>query len=292
MGTARYRKAPPHAIRITEGEVSAAVERIREAEGAKGVGRRERKKALEVHRFCEQILFALREASRARPLVVLDGACGKSYLSFVAAELVFPRLGIEARITGVDEVPERVETCRRIAGALGLPGMAFHAGSLDRVAWPPGVDVAWALHACGAATDQFLARATAAGVRYVLCVPCCHPRLSRGFDEAGIPRSGRMRTRLTDVLLDSARFLRLEAAGYRVDAVEFAGGEVTPRNLMLRADRAPAGRPPADARARLDRLLALFPDLRFGAEATAGPERSPSAPAGSRRTSRGTTGGG
>ena len=66
---------------------------------------------------------------------------------------------------------------------------------------------------------------------------------------------------LGDVRERCSRWLRREAAGYRVDAVEFAGGDVTPRNLMLRAERTPSARRPADAAARLARLVAAFPDL-------------------------------
>jgi len=140
--------------------------------------------------------------------------------------------------------------------------MEFHAGALADVDLPSRVDAAWALHACGDATDQFLARAIRARVRYVLCVPCCHRRIQRGLDAVGLPRSGRLRARIGDALQDSARFLRLEAAGYRVDAVDFAGGDVTPRNLMLRAERTASGRSPADAAARLARLAEVFPDLQ------------------------------
>lgn len=261
MGLARYRKAPPHPRLPTESEVLAEVERIRRAEGARGAGRRERKKALEVHRFCEQIIHALGGAPRSRPLAIVDGACGKSYLSFVARSLVFPLLGIRARILGIDESAERIATCRTIAEALGADDMEFAAGSLRSATLPERVDVAWALHACGPAADQFLERAVGARARYVLCAPCCHRRIDRGFDAVGMPPSGRLRSRLGDVLLDAARFLRLEAAGYRVDAVDFAGGEITPRNLMLRAERTPSGRSPVDAEARLRRLVAAFPDL-------------------------------
>jgi hypothetical protein len=263
VGIARYRKPPPGVAELpSEREVLAAAERIRAAEGVPTFGRRERKKALEVQRFGEQIAFALRGAPRSRPLTILDGACGKSYLSFVARLLLLPRLGLRARIVGVDEVAGRLDTCRTIARNLELEDMEFHAGRLGDVDLPPRIDVAWALHACGEATDQFLARAVRARVRWVLCVPCCHRRIDRGFDDLGLPLTGRIRTRVGDALLDAARFLRLEAAGYRVDAVEFAGGDVTPRNLMLRAERTASGRSPSDAAARLAKLTAAFPELR------------------------------
>ena len=132
MGIAKYRVRPPGTADLpTEREVVAEAERVRAAEGIASFGRRERKKALEVHRFLEQIAFALRGAPRSRPLTVLDGACGKSVLSFVARTLLLPRLGLRARIVGVDEPAERIATCRRIAQSLGLDDMEFHAGALN-----------------------------------------------------------------------------------------------------------------------------------------------------------------
>jgi hypothetical protein len=38
-----------------------------------------------------------------------------------------------------------------------------------------------------------------------------------------------------DILTDALRCQILRLLGYRVDAIEFVGGEHTPRNLMIRA---------------------------------------------------------
>jgi hypothetical protein len=46
-----------------------------------------------------------------------------------------------------------------------------------------------------------------------------------------------MRERLGDLLTDSFRTQILKLLGYRVDAIEFIGGEHTPRNLMIRATK-------------------------------------------------------
>jgi hypothetical protein len=50
-----------------------------------------------------------------------------------------------------------------------------------------------------------------------------------------LTRHGIMRERLGDLLTDSFRTQILKLLGYRVDAIEFVGGEHTPRNLMIRA---------------------------------------------------------
>jgi hypothetical protein len=44
-----------------------------------------------------------------------------------------------------------------------------------------------------------------------------------------------MKERLGDLLTDSLRAQLLRIVGYRVEVIEFVGGEHTPRNLMIRA---------------------------------------------------------
>lgn len=44
-----------------------------------------------------------------------------------------------------------------------------------------------------------------------------------------------MRERLSDLLTDTFRAQIIKLLGYRVEVIEFIGGEHTPRNLMIRA---------------------------------------------------------
>lgn len=44
-----------------------------------------------------------------------------------------------------------------------------------------------------------------------------------------------MKERLGDLLTDSLRAQLLRIVGYRVEVIEFIGGEHTPRNMMIRA---------------------------------------------------------
>jgi hypothetical protein len=46
-----------------------------------------------------------------------------------------------------------------------------------------------------------------------------------------------MKERLGDLLTDALRMQIMKLRGYRVEAIEFIGGEHTPRNLMIRAVR-------------------------------------------------------
>jgi len=50
-----------------------------------------------------------------------------------------------------------------------------------------------------------------------------------------LTRNGIMKERLGDLLTDALRMQILKLSGYRVEAIEFIGGEHTPRNLMIRA---------------------------------------------------------
>ena len=50
-----------------------------------------------------------------------------------------------------------------------------------------------------------------------------------------VTRQGLLKERLGDILTDSIRCQILRLVGYRVEAIEFVGGEHTPRNLMIRA---------------------------------------------------------
>jgi hypothetical protein len=44
-----------------------------------------------------------------------------------------------------------------------------------------------------------------------------------------------LKERLGDILTDAIRAQVLRLLGYRVDVIEFIGGEHTPRNVMIRA---------------------------------------------------------
>jgi len=75
-------------------------------------------------------------------------------------------------------------------------------------------------------------------------VPCCTGRTvvaaARAESRAarlGFPRHAPVRRRFIQAAVDAERTLRLEAAGYQTEVVEFVGATVTPHNLLWRARR-------------------------------------------------------
>ena len=194
-----------------------------------------------------------RVAGGAREHVLVDVACGKSYVLHALAALARPR----ARYIGVDRAPQLIDQCRAAAARIGMAA-TFFTGEIAAAPLPERPDVLVALHACGAATDEAIAAAVRLRVRHALIAPCCHLRPERAFASAmGLPPHGVLRGRLSDALTDARRALQLETAGFEVTAVEFVAATVTPHNLLLRARYVgPTGRAERarDALARLAQL--------------------------------------
>jgi hypothetical protein len=118
-----------------------------------------------------------------------------------------------------------------------------------------GASLVVALHACGAASDAIIDAAIANQTHSVMLVPCCYgdgAALPPHVD-AWCPRSGVLRSRLARAWVDAQRTLRLEAAGYAVEVIEFVAPTVTPHNLLWRAQHTgnPSSRRAKDAGARL-----------------------------------------
>ena len=123
-------------------------------------------------------------------------------------------------------------------------------------------DVAIALHACDTATDDAIAWAVNGGAKLLLIAPCCHHDIQKQIEVApepwgAITKFGLMKERLGDLLTDSLRAQLLRLVGYRVEVIEFVGGEHTPRNLMIRAVKTGAIADAGDE-AKYEQMLALW----------------------------------
>ena len=78
----------------------------------------------------------------------------------------------------------------------------------------------------------------------ILSVPCCQHELFRQIENdtmRPLLKHGLFKERLSALVTDAARASLLETAGYAVQALEFVEGEHTPKNLLLRAVKRPAG---------------------------------------------------
>lgn len=181
----------------------------------------------------------IHQPSVDNPLRVVDLGCGHAYLTF-AVHQYLKSVGMSVSVVGIDIRTASRDRNNKIAKNLGIDSsitfLAEEIGSTSHV----GADVAIALHACDTATDDSIAWAVNRDVPLALFAPCCHHDIQAQIKEAPEPwslvtRHGIMRERLGDLITDSLRIQLMKLHGYRVDAIEFIGGEHTPRNLMIRA---------------------------------------------------------
>jgi hypothetical protein len=195
------------------------------------------------YRQVEEFLRILEPAlpEKKDQLSIVDLGCGHAYLTF-ATHQYLRKSGIDARVIGVDVRENSRDRNNKIAQKLGIKdSIEFRAEEISDTAIK-SADIAIALHACDTATDDAIAWGVQNNVSLLLIAPCCHHDLQVQIQEVPEPwpmltRHGIMRERLGDLLTDSFRTQILKLLGYRVDAIEFIGGEHTPRNLMIRATK-------------------------------------------------------
>ena len=173
------------------------------------------------------------------PLRITDLGCGHAYLTFAAHQFLI-KTGLPVIVTGIDVRPDSRDRNNSIAEKLGITEtIKFKAEEISKTT-SDRADIAIALHACDTATDDAIAWAVNGGAKLLLIAPCCHHDIQKQIDSAPEPwgaltKFGLMKERLGDILTDSFRAQLLRIVGYRVEVIEFVGGEHTPRNLMIRA---------------------------------------------------------
>ena len=205
-------------------------------------------KYLQVEEFLRLLVPSLNSAIAAghiaqptqdRPLQIVDLGCGHAYLTFAAHQYLKSQK-MPVSVIGIDVRESARERNNEIAEKLGISkSISFRAEEISETTLQTA-DVAIALHACDTATDDALAWAVNAEAKLVLVAPCCHHDIQAQMVETPEPwtlltRNGIMKERLGDLLTDALRMQIMKLSGYRVEAIEFIGGEHTPRNLMIRA---------------------------------------------------------
>lgn len=181
----------------------------------------------------------IHQSTAEKPLTIVDLGCGNAYLTF-AAHQYLQNIGMAVKVIGIDVRTASCDRNNEIAKKLGISEtIEFRAEEISSTAVNQA-DVAIALHACDTATDDAIAWAVNSGIALMLIAPCCHHDIQSQLSDPPEPwslitRYGIMRERLADLLTDSLRMQILKLRGYRVEAIEFIGGEHTPRNLMIRA---------------------------------------------------------
>lgn len=200
-----------------------------------------------------ELVAPMFEQDDSEEIVLLDCACGKSYLSFVMNYYLHEVLHRRCRVIGVDINEHVIDESRAMAKRLGYHNMVFQCADLRTYQPPKNVTAVISLHACDIATDLALATAIRARAKYIACVPCCHKELLDQYTIPGLEpltRFGVFKARFNDVLTDSMRALKLEAEGYKVSVVEYISPLDTPKKLLIRAVR--TGQENARARQEYD----------------------------------------
>ncbi len=201
----------------------------------------------QIDHFVELLVPLLESLGRERrELFIVDCACGKSYLSFVLNHYLIAGMKRHARFLGLDINEGVIKSSRETASRLGYRNMDFHCGNLRELLVEDGgpvnraPDLVISLHACDVATDYALAFGMRNRARAIVSVPCCQHELVNRIRTQGpmadVLRYGPLKARLSDVLTDTLRCLRLEASGYEVSCVEWVSPLETPKNLMIRAE--------------------------------------------------------
>lgn len=203
----------------------------------------------------------IQQPSEERPLTVVDLGCGHAYLTFAAHQYLASH-GIPVRVIGIDVRTTARDRNNEIARNLGISqSIEFRAEEISETTLD-GADVAIALHACDTATDDAIAWAIKSDAKLALIAPCCHHDLQAQMNETPEPwslltRNGIMKERLGDLLTDALRMQIMKLEGYRVEAIEFIGGEHTPRNLMIRAVKTGV-KPDSSENQRYEEMISLW----------------------------------
>jgi len=197
---------------------------------------------MDKYRQVEEFLRLLKptldnEVGAQSEISIVDLGCGHAYLTFAVQEYLNSATQ-KVKVLGVDEREESKRHNDQIANSLGADAQFLVSKIADTPA--QAVDIAIALHACDTATDDSIAWAVKNSAKVIMLAPCCHHDLQAQVDLVPEPwslltRHGVVSERLIDLMTDSLRAQILKLLGYRVDIVEFIGGEHTPRNIMIRA---------------------------------------------------------
>jgi SAM-dependent methyltransferase len=221
---------------------------------------------MDKYRQVEEFLRLLKptldnEVGAQSEISIVDLGCGHAYLTFAVQEYLNSTTQ-KVKVLGVDEREESKRHNDQIANSLGADAQFLVAKIADTPAQP--VDIAIALHACDTATDDSIAWAVKNSAKVIMLAPCCHHDLQAQIDLVPEPwslltRHGVVSERLIDLMTDSLRAQILKLLGYRVDIVEFIGGEHTPRNIMIRAVKTGVKVDPAE----VDRYQAMLADWKI-----------------------------
>ncbi|MBR6917388.1 MAG: SAM-dependent methyltransferase [Clostridia bacterium] len=194
----------------------------------------------QINRFAEQVRDIMKHLPEDGTIYVYDMCCGKSYLSFAVYSYLADKLSRDVRMYCVDLKASVIEFCASVAAKLSYDGMVFSCA--DITTYTPGtrVDLVISLHACDTATDMVLDFAVKSGAKVILSTPCCQHEMMRIMDCPQlefISKYSILKQKIASCATDALRLAKLEASGYKTDAIELIDPEETPKNVLIRGIR-------------------------------------------------------
>ena len=177
------------------------------------------------------------QLSDQKDISIVDLGCGHAYLTFAVQEFLKNKFQ-KVSILGVDERVDSKDHNEKVAIKLKVQS-SFIAAKISETP-NQKVDIAIALHACDTATDDAISWAVKNNAKVIMAAPCCMHQLQTQIKDSPEPwalltKYGLVKERLIDLMTDSLRAQILKLLGYKVDIVEFIGGEHTARNILIRA---------------------------------------------------------
>ena len=188
--------------------------------------------------FVELMSGIISDIPSDKEILIMDCACGKSYLSFVMNFYVREILKRKCRFVGIDYSETVISASKKTAEKLGYHNMQFIKEDLTTYTPSEAPDIVISLHACDTATDMAIALGIRAGAKAIVSVPCCHKDILKQYSYepfSMVTKHGILKARLADTLTDALRASYLEAKGYRVTLSEYISPLETPKNIMIRA---------------------------------------------------------
>ncbi len=201
---------------------------------------KKRAKYRQINRFVEILDDVYDKLPADGVLTVCDLCCGKSYLTFAVYFYLTSIKNRKVEMYGVDLKADCIAFCAELAEKLGADSLHFLCGDVLKFEIPDGKkpDLVISLHACDTATDVVLAFAVLNKAGMILSTPCCHHETFHQMKTENlgfIERQSILKQKLADAATDALRTLRLEAEGYRAQAMELIDPEETPKNVLIRA---------------------------------------------------------